>query len=191
MSLGAAAYKVNQYDSNRFEGDFQFSPAAQLTLSTPALLNHWRARGAIAGQYFHSEEGALEYTAQVWEPQAMLVFQSWNWQVELGEMAHLVYGDIDVPTSSTDEDFSNYYTGRGFLHVQYTHCTGWFLRASGNASMHPGKWHRGPTETQLGFTIGYQKRPQPPKAKERWDRYFPAVPNMRHQQDDLQKEIHK
>jgi hypothetical protein len=191
FGLGVASYSVGDEDSTYFDGDFRLSPQAHLSLSSPAVFkDHIRLRANLAGQRFSSEEGQVRYSANIWDPQVMLVLQGKAWQVEMGEQAHLVMGSMNAQGTRVRDDYSNYYLGRAFINLQYLDYSGWYVRGSVNSSTHPSGWQQGPTEMRIALGVGYQLRPtRNVKQASELDRYFPAVPKMRTQQSLLEKEM--
>lgn len=189
LGVGAAKYDVVRSDSTLFDGNFQFSPMAHITLSTPAFIREivrLRLQGNV--QRFQSEEHSLEYSANIYDASGLLVLQSHCWQVELGGGARWYDGSMENKTR--DDEFSNYYLGRGILNFQHISRNGIFWKLGLQANANTKGWHDGPTESQISFSIGYLMRDKRKLTRNgELDRYFPAVPSMRKQQESMDTEL--
>jgi hypothetical protein len=184
LGIGGASFEIPRYDAGQFDGDIQLTTSAALMVQSPALFKQrLRVRGNIGYQYWRSEGKNITYEAHAIDPSASLAIQWPRIEVEGGLLAHWTKG------KSSGTNFSNNYLGRGFFALVVHNKQGYFIKTYGDFSPNIEGWDHGPRETSLGLQVGWRMCASRSSQPGELDRYFPAVPKMRKQQDEMKKEM--
>lgn len=194
IGFGAERFRVDEYNSTKFNGKYGFIPSAIVSLNSPAFLqNILRVTANFDFIYLNSKDDYhYKYSGPILNPSAGIMIYAGKYvDIEIGARGHFIAGTMENTQNKVESPFSNSENVKGYLALTLTAPNGAYCQMNFDASPEASKNLRGgPDELMMGFCVGFMLTPKKPKSGEKGpNRYFPKYGDLKNKQDKMAKEL--